>query len=435
MTPQQIIQEAFFAKDVKEAAKVLERFSVDDIVTTVQQTSATHIANLGTHLSPCIAADVLRALPSPLKANSLRRMPPTALARVLRHCSLQEQEDVLKSLDPWMLEDVKELLHYPIGSAGGLMTTKNHVLCDDLTVEEALSQLRTAPANGSSELFLISRGGQFTGTLTYHDLLKAERETRLSVLGTPCTVTVEPTETERTVMQILQRGRCQTLPVVDKRGCLLGTIESEAIEKSWKAAIIGLFQTIIGVPNTEPTNPSTWIAVQKRVWWIGANFFIALLAVSGLALIDPTLVTSKTAALFLPLLLILPTSVASQTYGVVWRGMVLGAWSMPDRPKVALRELRIAFILGGIVGLAGISAATIWSPALHVSIALGVALWIATTLAGSCGTILSLGLEQTAKTQIQLSALLLIFLTQVFGISCYFGMIYLFRSGTLTIPS
>ena len=91
-------------------------------------------------------------------------------------------------------------------------------------------------------------------------------------------------------------------------------------------------------------------------------FFIALLAVSGLSLLDPSIVTSQKAALFLPFLLILPFSIASQTFGVVWRGIVLESWSTLEKPKVAFREFRIAFIIGGIMGLIGMMAASIWSP-------------------------------------------------------------------------
>ena len=429
MTPQQIIQEAFVVKDVKEVARILETFSVEDIVTTIQKSGTQHVAALLRHFTPIIAAGVLRSLPSPLKSQTIRRMTPSDTATLLRHLPHQEQEVMLESLDSWMLEDVRALLQYPIGSAGELMASQDHVLCEDLTVDEAMSQLRTSPPNGSSDLYLISRGGKFVGMLAYPDLIKAEKETRLSSLSTPPATTLEPTEPQRTVMQIAQRTRCQTIPVVDQSGSLLGTIGPESIEKSWKAAIIGLFQTLVGVPNNEPPAPSVFLAIQKRLGWIGVNFFIALLAVLGLSRLDPNIVTSQTAALFLPFLLILPISIASQTFGVVWRGIVLESCSTLEKPKVAFREFRIAFIIGGILGLIGMMATSIWSPVIHVSIALGTALWIATTLAGVCAAVLALGLEQTAAAQIQLSGLLLTFLTYTLGISCYFGLIHYLSTG------
>ena len=416
-------------KDVKEVARILETFSVDDIVTTLQKTSTQHVAALLRHFTPIIAARVLRALPSPLKSQTIRKMTPSDTATLLRHLPHQEQEIMLESLDSWMLEDVRALLRYPIGSAGELMASQDQVFCEDLTADEAMSQLRTTPPKGSSDLYLISRGGKFVGTLAYPDLIKAEKETRLSSLSTPPAIKLEPTDPQRTVMQIAQRTRCQTIPVVDKSGSLLGTIRPESIEKSWKAAIIGLFQTIVGVPNNEPIDSSVFLAIQKRIGWIGVHFFIALLAVSGLSLLDPSIVISQTAALFLPFLLILPISIASQTFGVVWRGIVLESWSTLEKPKVAFREFRIAFILGGIIGLTGIMAASIWSPIIHVSIALGTALWIATTLAGICAAVLALGLEQTAATPIQLSGLLLIFLTYSLGISSYFGLLHYLGTG------
>ena len=285
MTPHQIIQEAFVVKDVKEVARILETFSVDDIVTTIQKTSTQHVAALLRHFTPIIAAGVLRSLSNSLKSQTIRKMTPNDTATLLRHLPHQEQEILLESLDSWMLEDVRALLQYPIGSAGELMASQDQVLCEDLTVDEAMSQLRTSPPNGSSDLYLISRGGKFVGTLTYPDLIKAENETRLSSLSTPPATKLEPTDPQRTVMQIAQRTRCQTIPVVDKSGSLLGTIGPESIEKSWKAAIIGLFQTIVGVPNNEPTDPSVFLAIQKRIGWIGVN--VLHCAVGGLRIISP----------------------------------------------------------------------------------------------------------------------------------------------------
>ena len=424
MTPQQIIQEAFVAKDVKEVARILETFSIDEIVTTIQKTSTPHIASLLRHFTPVIAAGVLRSLPSPVKSQAIRSMTPSETATLLRHLPYEEQEVLLESLDSWMLEDVRTLLQYPTGSAGEQMVSQEQVFCEDLTVEETMSQLRNSPYNGTSELYLISRGGQFVGTLAYSDLIKAEKETRLSSLSTPPGTKLEPTDPQSTIMQLARKTRCQTIPVVDKSGSLLGTIGPESIERSWKAAIIGLFQTIVGVPNHEPTNSSVFLAIQKRMGWIGIHFFISLLAVSGLSLLDPSLMTSQTTALFLPFLLILPASIASQTLGVVWRGIILDSWSADKKPRVAFREFRISFFIGGIIGLISMVAASIWSPDIHVTIALGAALWIATTLAGVCAAVLALGVEQTATTQIQLSGLLLTFLTYALGISCFFGLIY-----------
>ena len=429
MNPQQLIQEAFVIKDVKEVARILETFSVDEIVLTLQKTSTQHVAALLRHFTPVIAAGVLRSLPIPLKSQTIRSLTPSDTATVLRHLPHQEQEAMLESLDSWMLEEVRALLQYPIGSAGALMASQDHVFCEDLTVDEAMSQLRTNPPNGSSDLYLISRGGKFVGTLAYPDLIKAEKETRLSSLSTPPATTLDPTDPQRTIMHIAQRTRCQTIPVVDQSGSLLGTIGPDSIEKPWKAAIIGLFQTIVGVPNNEPTDSSVFLAIQKRIGWIGVNFFIALLAVSGLSLLDPSILNSQTAALFLPFLLILPISIASQTFGVVWRGIVLESWSTLEKPKVAFREFRISFIIGGIIGPIGMMAAFIWSPAIQVTIALGTALWIGITLAGVCAAVLALGLEQNAATQIKLSGLLLTFLTYALGLTSYFGLIHYLGTG------
>ena len=415
MTPQQIIQEAFVVKDVKEVARILESFSIDEIVTTIQKTSTHHVAALLRHFTPIIAAGVLSSLPIPLKSQTIRSLTPSDTATVLRHLPLQEQEAMLESLDSWMLEDVRALLQYPVGSAGEIMASQDQVFCEDLTVEEAISQLRTNPPKASLGLYLISPEGKFVGTLAFPDLIKAEKDVRLSSLSTPPTTKLDPTDPQRTIMQMVQQTRCQTIPVVDKSGSLLGTIGPESLEKSWKASIIGLFQAMVGVPNNEPIAPSVFLAIQKRLGWIGVNFLIALLTVAGLSLLDPSIVTSQASALFLPFLLILPISIASQTFGVVWRGIVMESWSTLEKPKVAFREFRIAFIIGGIIALFGMMAASIWSPASHVSIALGTAIWIATTLAGVCAAVLALGLEQTAATQIQLSGLLLTFLTYTLG--------------------
>ena len=81
MTPHQMLQEAFFAKDIKEATTLLETFEFEDIVNIIQQTHSKYVANLLSHLRPTTAREVLRVLPHHLIKKAIPHLTASVVAR------------------------------------------------------------------------------------------------------------------------------------------------------------------------------------------------------------------------------------------------------------------------------------------------------------------------------------------------------------------
>src|SRR5438132_5757 len=122
--------------------------------------------------------------------------------------------------------DVRALEQYPPDTAGGIMTTEVTALAEDLTVEQAIAELRRL----SQELeqmfyvYVVDRRKHLVGVLSMRDLILARVDRRLSQIMRPEVRSVPATMDQEDVARLMRRYGYLALPVVDGRNRLVGLI-------------------------------------------------------------------------------------------------------------------------------------------------------------------------------------------------------------------
>jgi len=127
---------------------------------------------------------------------------------------------------PEEAQDVKELLKYPEGTAGSVMTTEFVALPDGLTAEQTLQRLRhLAPGAEQIYYFYVEDAAhRLVGVLPLRALIVAPPDQRIAEIMTRRVVTLTAEDDLETVGAALTRYDLLALPVVDANGRLIGVV-------------------------------------------------------------------------------------------------------------------------------------------------------------------------------------------------------------------
>jgi Mg/Co/Ni transporter MgtE len=129
------------------------------------------------------------------------------------------------------VEDVKELLEYDEGTAGGMMNTEAIVLPENTTLSEAMISLRQHEdlLENTHVMFLANDKGQITGSVALARLFLADGATSLKELATGSLIKTTAGEKQNRVTELFDKYNLLALPVVEEDGSLAGVITADDV--------------------------------------------------------------------------------------------------------------------------------------------------------------------------------------------------------------
>ncbi len=193
--------------DVETAAETLEEMGTSDQASIIEDLDAEHASDILEAMAPDEAADVLQDLPTDKANDLLQRM---------------EREDA---------HEMEELLSHEEDTAGGLMTTEYLSLSKDLTVQEAIEQVRLLSPNVETVyyIYMLDEEEKLQGVLSLRDLVVANQHQTLNEIMTHPVKTVHADADEKEVCGVISKYGLLALPVVDEGDKLLGIITMDDI--------------------------------------------------------------------------------------------------------------------------------------------------------------------------------------------------------------
>lgn len=193
--------------DIETAAETLEEMGTADQASIIDDLDAEHASDILEHMAPDEAADVLQDLPTDKAQDLLQRM---------------EREDA---------HEMEELLSHEEDTAGGLMTTEYLSLTRELTVKDAIDQVRHLSPDVETVyyIYILDKDEKLLGVLSLRDLIVAESQQTLDQIMTHPTKSVQAGADEKEVIGLISKYRLLALPVVDEEEKLLGIITMDDI--------------------------------------------------------------------------------------------------------------------------------------------------------------------------------------------------------------
>ncbi len=428
------IRDALDARDWDRAAALFEALRPPDQAELFDDLALEEQDRLLPQLELEDSADILEKLKEEKAAEVAERLSNAELSSILSEMEPDEAADLLGDLTPARAakalatleeaDEIRPFLAYPDESAGGLMTTAEVVLHQDMRAEEAITHLRaTAPdAETVYYLFVLDRREHLVGVVSLRQLVVAPPWTPVGEIMDPDVISVDAYDDQEVAARLMSRYDLVALPVVDVQGKMLGIItHDDLVEVLEEEATEDIFR-LGGVPEEHPADVALPAALRTRLPWLVLNLVTAMASAFVLSLFESTIARVAVLAAFFPIVAGVSGSAGTQALTVTVRGLALGELSPQEGWRTLGREMLIGLANGVAVGSLIALIALAWRGLPMLGMVVGVATLLNLIAAAVAGALVPIGLQTLQIDPALASPILVTTVTDTFGYFVYLGL-------------
>ncbi|MDF1736433.1 MAG: CBS domain-containing protein [Minwuia sp.] len=214
----------FIVEHPSAAARALADWEPQRIGATMGRLDRDTARKLLDHLDPLRAVPVLLGMPDEIRANLIRGMAPSDIARLLRQANDADAAALLESLPKTLRARVALVMSQPKSSVGALMATDVARARGAETVETVTARVRRARPVGWAPIYLVDSANRPTGALSPLDLMRATPDSLIADLPVADVAAIPAAAAVHMAAEDDDWLEHEIRPAVDRRGRLVGCI-------------------------------------------------------------------------------------------------------------------------------------------------------------------------------------------------------------------
>ena len=301
----------------------------------------------------------------------IEEMPANVVRRILRHT------------DPDMRKMINEILKYPDDSAGSIMTTEYVNFNPDLTVSEAIKNLRRSGVDKETiySCYVTEKDRKLIGIVTVRRLLMADDDDFIREIMEENVLSVNTVDDREDVANKFAKYGLLALPVVDGENRLVGIVTvDDAIDVIREEATEDIEKMAAITPTDKPYLKTSAFELWKaRVPWLLLLMISSTLTGIIIMRFEAALAATGILAAYIPMLMGTGGNSGSQASVAVIRGLSLEEIEFSDIFRVQWKEIRVSVMCGVTLAVANF-AKLLFLDRVGMMIALAVSLALAVTV-------------------------------------------------------
>lgn len=409
----------------RKAAQHLEAMEADASAKLLQTQPPHVLTNIWPQLVPGAADSIFHQLDTAQQLQLLQWLDATVATTQLSRLPEELQQQLLTQIEqeqPGLAQELRELLSYNEDCAGRLMSTRVQSLREDLTVAQALRQLKQRGLKSITNIYLLNEDQAITGIVESADLLLAESHSPLSSIARPVHLFVQALTPKDEVLEILEGSRSSSLPVLDANDKLIGQINASDMYQRTKEDLVSNMQTMVGVSKDEKALSSSWFSVRKRLPWLQINLLTAFAAAAVVGVFEGLISEVTALAILLPVAAGQSGNAGAQALAVTMRGLTLREITLRHWLRVATKELRTGMINGMAIAVTCSLGVWLWSHSTGLALVIALAMVISLMIACTAGALVPIALKKLGQDPAQSSSIVLTTITDIAGFFSFLGI-------------
>jgi len=432
---------------VTEWALVVSRLDEEDRGKLFSQLGTEKGAELLEELTETQAVDVMEQLPASDAAAILEELESDYQADILHQLDDREAEAILAEMEPASAAMVRTLSHYDPDSAGGLMITELLCFPDYMRVQDVLDDLRKNNEKYSDYevqyAYVVQREssasksddatspplGILVGVLRLRDLLLNSVNKKISdlMIGQPVAVPVNYSLNQ--LVEFFDQHNFLGVPVVDANRQLVGVVRRYDVETARADRADSDNLKIAGIVGGEEFRTMPLLSrTVKRLAWLVPNVGLNIVAVSVIAVFEPTIEKIVALAILLPLVSDMGGNAGVQAIAVSIRELNQGLLRSHELLWVAIKESSVGLACGLVLGLMTACGVWLWKQNIYLALVIGIAMALNNLVATVTGGIMPLVLRRCGADPALASGPILTTVTDMAG------FFFVLSLATLVLP-
>lgn len=400
---------------IVEAATVLSMLPVTRCIELCDQPTMRRRAAILAQLEPERVADILSGLSADECTDIIQRM------------GVHQRHRVFPKLSAEMQAELKELLKYPVHTAGGIMTTEFVQLAPSMSVGEALKHIRQVAREKESiyACYIMDPDtDRLLGAVSLRDLVMAELDRPVTEVMRRRPVTVNALDDQELVAKKIGKYNLLAVPVLEEDGSVVGFV---TVDDVIDVLIEEQTEDILRMAAVEPgaldkpyfDNP-IFRVVRKRIGWLLLLFVAGTLTSAVLHRFEDEIAAVVALAFFIPLLIGTGGNAGAQTVMTVIRSLSLGEVGVAHAWRVVLREATTGMLVGVMVGVVAFGQALLWKAPMALALTVAVTMFAICVWSTTVGSLIPIAAERVGVDPAVLSAPLITTLVDATGLIIYF---------------
>ncbi|HEV8604460.1 MAG TPA: magnesium transporter [Tepidisphaeraceae bacterium] len=411
-----------------DGAQVLEKLPRQFSADVTEYLDPNTAAAVLSEMDPAQAAAVISRMEPPEASMVLAAMEPDDRVDILEHISGPLHDQLLGEMTLAEAAQTRQLEQYPPDTAGGIMTPEVTALDEDLTVGQAIEELRRF--NETLEqmfyVYVVDKRGHLVGVLSMRDLIMSRPEKRLSQIMRPTVTSVPATMDQEEVARVFRDRNYLAMPVVDDKNKLLGIITVDDVVDVIQEEATEDVQKMFGAGAEERLSSPWHFSFRKRVGWLIVNLATAFMAGWVVSLFDPTISKLTVLAVYMPIVAGMGGNTSAQAMSVAIRGLSTGKVDRALLRHLIMREVMVGVLTGLAIGLITAAVAMLWQRKPMLGLVVGLALLINHTLASISGAGIPMLMKKLGFDPAQSATIFATTVTDIAGFFSLLGLAYLF---------
>lgn len=395
------------------------------------------------HLDRPAQRELLTVLPESELRGILNEIKPDDRTALLEGLPIEEVERSLTLLTPENQRIARSLLSYGEGTVGRLMTPEFIGVKEDWTISQVLDHVRRVGRDSESlnAVYVSDDDHHLIDDIRMREILLAQSDTRVRDLMDRQFIALKVTDSEPTAVEYFRKYDRTVLPVIDRRGVLLGVVTVDDVLDVVEETATREIQKLGGLEALDVSYVATPVLelVRKRATWLIVLFVGEMLTASAMGVFESEIEKAVVLALFVPLIISSGGNSGSQAATLIVRALAIQEITILDWWIVMRREVLSGLILGlvlGAIGFARIAVWTLFTPMYGphwalVGLTVGVSLVFIVLWGTLSGSMLPFLIKRCGLDPATSSAPFVATIVDVTGLVIYFTVAMVVLRGTL----
>ena len=315
-----------------------------------------------------ISADVFSYMSSEKKQALIESIGDNEIRNLINDMFLDDTVDFLEELPANVVKRVlqntdtktrnliNQFLQYQDNSAGSIMTIEYMELRADITVKQALAEIKQVGFDKETiyTIYIIDEGRRLIGTVALKKLILCDENALIQSIMDTSVISVTTADDQEKVASLVRRYDLLAIPVVDKESRLVGIITADDIMDVIQEENTEDFEKMAALTPSEDSylHTSPWKLAINRIPW--------LLLLSIAAIFTGMIITQFEGLLqnvdivltaCIPMLMDTGGNCGAQVSTLIIRGLALNELQPKDILKILWKEFRVALIVGAVLSV------------------------------------------------------------------------------------
>ncbi len=281
------------------------------------------------------------------------RMPVDEAVWVIEDLSERRFRRLMAQIDAKKAIRIRDLRTHEKNSAGRLMTAEFFAFPIHMTIGEVAVQIRENPRiDFQKGIFILNQAGELQGYVSSRNMMIHSSQTPLRQVMGPVLYKVTAEASREEVIDLVERYKISSLPVVDSENALIGVITHQDVVEAIEDLADEMIAHMGGTGEKSSSHEPVFKRFLIRAPWLIITLFAGLVNMSVMSSFQKNEGGVLTFVLFfVPLITGMSGNIGLQCSTVLIRSMALGGLSSSGRKDAVMKELFCGLFTGVCFGV------------------------------------------------------------------------------------